>query len=80
MMKTIAEINEKIQKKKASVTKKEIDRSLDELQAKSAQYVPVEDRGVQDGDYVVTEVKSKDKKMKIGQGSSYCLDASELPP
>jgi trigger factor len=55
--------NAKVQKKKASVTKKEIDQSLIELQTKSAQYIPVEGRGVQDGDYVVTELKSKDKKM-----------------
>jgi trigger factor len=55
--------NIEVQKKKASVTKKEIDHSLEEIQTKSAQYIPADDRGVQDGDYVVIELKSKDKKM-----------------
>jgi trigger factor len=49
----------KISKKKASVAEKEVNDSIEELRAKSAQYIPVEGRGVKDGDYVVAEIKGK---------------------
>lgn len=54
----------KVQKKKVSVTEKEIKDSLEELRAKSAQYIPAEERGVEDGDYVVAEIKGKNTKTK----------------
>lgn len=54
----------KIEKMKVSVTQKEIAESLEQLQMKSARYVPVENRGVEDGDYVVVEFKGKDLKTK----------------
>ena len=54
----------KVQKKKAGVTQKEIQESLEELRAKNAQYVPVEGRSVEDGDYVVAEIKGKNCKTK----------------
>lgn len=54
----------KIQKKKVAVTEKEIKESLEELRNKSAQYIPVEGRGVEDGDYVVAEIKGKNTKTK----------------
>ncbi len=54
----------KIQKKKVSVTEKEIKDSLEELRAKSAQYIPAERRGVEVGDYVVAEIKGKNTKTK----------------
>jgi len=56
--------NIKVKKKKISVTEKEINQSLEELRLKSAQYVPVEGRGVIDGDYVIAEVKGRDTKTK----------------
>jgi trigger factor len=54
----------KVQKKKSSVTEKEVKESLEELRVKSAQYIPAEERGVEDGDYVVAEVKGKNTKTK----------------
>lgn len=56
--------NIKVKKKKISMTEKEINQSLEELRLKSAQYVPVEGRGVIDGDYVIAEVKGRDTKTK----------------
>lgn len=49
---------------KVSVTEKEINQSLEELRLKAAQYVPVEGRGVIDGDYVIAEVKGRNFKTK----------------
>ena len=54
----------KISKKKVSVTEKEIKDSLEELRAKSAQYIPAEERGVENADYVVAEIKGKNTKTK----------------
>jgi trigger factor len=54
----------KVSKKKVSVTEKEIKDSLEDLREKSAQYIPAEERGVKDGDYVVAEIKGKNTKTK----------------
>jgi len=54
----------KVQSKKVAVTEKEIKESLEELRAKSAEYVPAGGRGVVDGDYVVAEIKGKNTKTK----------------
>jgi trigger factor len=54
----------KVKKKSMTVTEKEVKESLEELRTKSAQYVPAEDRGVADGDYVVAEIKGKNTKTK----------------
>ncbi|UCE42764.1 MAG: trigger factor [Candidatus Aminicenantes bacterium] len=54
----------KVAKKKVSVTEKEIKDSLEELRAKSAEYIPAEKRGVKDGDYVVAEIKGKNTQTK----------------
>ena len=54
----------KIKGKRITVTEKEIEESLEELRTKSAEYVPVEGRGVVDGDYVVAEIKGKNIKTK----------------
>lgn len=54
----------RVQSKKVTVTEKEIKESLEELRAKSAEYVPAEGRGVVDGDYVVGEIKGKNTKTK----------------
>jgi len=56
--------NIKIKKKKISVTDEEINLSLEELRINASQYVPVEGRGVVDGDYVVAEMKGRDTKSK----------------
>jgi len=51
-----------IQEKKASVTQKEITQALEDLVQKSAEYTPIEGRGVKDEDYVIAEIKGKDKQ------------------
>lgn len=52
--------NIKVSRKKISVTANDVKKSLDDLQKKSVQYIPTEERGVIDGDYVVTEITSQD--------------------
>ncbi|OGD21292.1 MAG: trigger factor [Candidatus Aminicenantes bacterium RBG_13_59_9] len=54
----------RVPKKEVKVEEEEVARSLEELRQKSAEYVPVEGRGVVDGDYVVVEWKGKDLKTK----------------
>jgi trigger factor len=54
----------KVKKAEIKVEDAEVDRSLEELRQKSAEYVPAEGRGVADGDYVVVEWKGKDLKTK----------------
>jgi trigger factor len=51
-----------ITEKEASVTQKEIDQALEDIAQKSAEYTPVEGRGVKNEDYVVTEIKGKDTR------------------
>jgi len=52
----------KVKKKKISVLDQETDQSLEELRLRSAQYIPVEGRGVLEEDYVVVDLKGKDLK------------------
>jgi trigger factor len=54
----------RIPKREVKVEEEEVTRSLEELRQKSAEYVPVEGRGVADGDYVVVEWKGKDLQTK----------------
>jgi trigger factor len=54
----------KIKKKKKSISDKDVNKSLEEMRERSAQYIPVEKRGVADNDYVMIEVKGKDTKTK----------------
>jgi trigger factor len=54
----------KVAKKEIKVDEAEIDRSIEELRQKSAEYIPVEGRGVADGDYAVVEWKGQDLKTK----------------
>ncbi len=56
--------NIKVEKKNFTITDKEVQESLEDLRTKSAQYVPIESRGVKDGDYVVAEIKGLDVKTK----------------
>lgn len=51
-----------ITEKKASVSEEEIDQALEDLLQKSAEYTPVEGRGVKDEDYVIAEVKGRDTR------------------
>jgi len=54
----------KVKKREVTVGEEDVERSLEELRQKSAEYVPAADRGVADGDYVVVEWKGKDLKTK----------------
>ncbi len=54
----------KVVKAAVQVDEADIDRYLEELRQKSAEYAPVEDRGVRDGDYTLIEWKGKDLKTK----------------
>jgi trigger factor len=56
--------NIRIAKREAKVDEADIDRSIEELRQKSAEYIPVEGRGVADGDYVVVEWKGQDLNTK----------------
>lgn len=54
----------RVKKKEAKITDEEVNQSLKELQQNSAEYIPVEGRGVLDGDYVVAEIKGRNVKTK----------------
>ncbi len=54
----------KVETAAVRVEESEIDRYLEDLRQKSAEYTPVEDRGVKDGDYVLIEWKGRDLKTK----------------
>jgi trigger factor len=53
-----------VKRKKVAVTEEEVDQSLKELQQRAAEYIPIEGRGVVDGDYVLAEIKGKELKSK----------------
>ncbi len=54
----------KVEKAAVQVEEADVDRYLGELREKSAEYAPVEDRGVRDGDYALVEWKGRDLKTK----------------
>jgi trigger factor len=54
----------RVAKKDIAVSDRDIDKTLEELREKSAEYLPVEGRGVGLGDYVVIELQGKDRKTK----------------
>jgi len=54
----------KVKQKQIAVDPQEIERSIEDLQARSAEYIPVERRQVAEGDYVAVELKGKDLDTK----------------
>jgi trigger factor len=48
----------------AAVDEGEVDRALEEMRERAAEYVPVEGRGVEKGDYAVAEIQGRDLKTK----------------
>jgi len=54
----------KVKKREMAVEEKEVEHSLEDLRQRAGDYVPVEGRGVSDGDYVMTQVQGKDLKTK----------------
>ena len=53
-----------IKKKPAEVAEADIEKALDDLRARAAEYVPVEGRGVADADYAVVEMQGRDVRTK----------------
>jgi trigger factor len=54
----------KASKKEAVVAAADVDKTVEELRQKAAEYVPVEGRAVVSGDYVVIELQGRDLKTK----------------
>ena len=50
--------------KPAAVGEDDVERALEELRGRAAEYAPVEGRGVADGDYVVVEIQGRDLRTK----------------
>jgi len=53
-----------VKKKTAEVAEAEVDKALEEIRARAAEYVPVEGRGVGEGDYAVVEMQGRDRRTK----------------
>jgi trigger factor len=54
----------KLKKRDPVVGEDEIDKTIEDLRRKQAEYIPVEGRGIQNGDYVVALVQGRDLKTK----------------
>lgn len=54
----------RVPKRPTELAKEDVDRAMEELRARAAEYVPVEGRGVADGDYAVVEMQGRDKRTK----------------
>ncbi|HPW19118.1 MAG TPA: trigger factor [Candidatus Aminicenantes bacterium] len=54
----------RVASRKAEVAEADVDRALEELRARAAEFVPVEGRGVREGDYAVVEMQGRDKRTK----------------
>lgn len=52
----------RVKQKQEQVTDDDVGKSLDELRERSAQYTPVEDRGILQDDYVMLRIQGKDVK------------------
>ncbi|MDD8031145.1 MAG: trigger factor [Acidobacteriota bacterium] len=57
-------LDRKIEAEKTEVDEKEIEAVLNNIRENAAEYLPVTDRGVQAGDYVVVEIQGRDLKSK----------------
>ncbi len=53
-----------VKKREMAVEEKEVEHSLEDIRQRAGDYIPVEGRGVSDGDYVMTQVQGKDLKTK----------------
>ncbi|OGD27617.1 MAG: trigger factor [Candidatus Aminicenantes bacterium RBG_19FT_COMBO_65_30] len=54
----------RVKKKTVEVAAADVDKALEGLRARAAEYVPVQGRGVQDGDYAVVEMQGRDQRTK----------------
>ncbi len=53
-----------VKKKPVEVSEADLDKAIEDIRARAAEYVPVESRGVADGDYTVVEMQGRDAKTK----------------
>lgn len=56
--------NVRVPKKPVEVTDADVDKALEDIRARAAEYVPVEGRGAADGDYAVVEMQGRDRATK----------------
>lgn len=54
----------RIKAKAVEVAEADVDRALEDVRARAAEFLPVEGRGVRSGDYAVVEMQGRDKKTK----------------
>ncbi|MBN1938034.1 MAG: trigger factor [Candidatus Aminicenantes bacterium] len=54
----------KLKKREETVSEEDVDRTVEDLRRKQAEYLPVENRGIQDGDYVSGRIQGRDLKSK----------------
>lgn len=54
----------RIPKRTASVEESDVEKALEEIRARAAEYVPVQGRGVEEGDYVTVEMQGRDLKTR----------------
>lgn len=53
-----------VPRKAVSVEDADVDKALEEIRARAAEFVPVEGRGVEEGDYVTVEMQGRDLKTR----------------
>jgi trigger factor len=53
-----------VKKKSVDLAAADVDKAIEELRLRAAEYVPVEGRGVRDGDYAVVEMQGRDQRTK----------------
>ena len=53
-----------IKRKAVELADADVERALEDIRARAAEYVPVEGRGVADGDYAVVEMQGRDQKTR----------------
>lgn len=53
-----------VKKRTGAVGEADLDKALEDIRARAAEYLPVQGRGVEDGDYVVVEMQGKDQRTK----------------
>jgi trigger factor len=54
----------RIKKRSTELAKEDVDKAMEEIRGRAAEYVPVAGRGVADGDYAVVEMQGLDKKTR----------------
>ena len=54
----------RVRKRSTELAKEDVDKAMEEIRGRAAEYVPVEGRGVADGDYAVVEMQGRDQKTK----------------